>query len=37
MFINSQVDLYSLVMALGFIVALLAYGWGLYANAGGAR
>ena len=26
-----QVDLYSLVMALGFIVAFVAYGWGLIA------
>jgi uncharacterized membrane protein len=26
-----QVDLYSMVMALGFIVAFVAYGWGLIA------
>jgi hypothetical protein len=26
-----QVDLYSLIMALGFIVAFVAYGWGLIA------
>jgi len=26
-----QVDLYSLIMALGFIVAFVAYGWGLVA------
>jgi hypothetical protein len=30
-FTSAQVDVYSLVMALGFIVAFLAYGWGLYA------
>ena len=27
-----QADTYSLVMAVGFIVAFLAYGWGLYAT-----
>ena len=34
MFISSQVDAYSMVMALAFIVAFLAYGWGLYADRG---
>ena len=29
-FISSQADTYSLVMALGFIVSFVAYGWGLY-------
>jgi hypothetical protein len=33
-FIPSQVDPYSLVMALAFIVAFLAYGWGLFAARG---
>ena len=33
-FTTTQVDAYSLVMALGFIGAVLAYGWGLYANRG---
>ncbi len=30
-FTSTQTDIYSLVMALGFIVALIAYGWGFYA------
>ena len=34
MFVSSQVDAYSMVMALAFIVAFLAYGWGLYADRG---
>ena len=34
MFVSSQVDVYSMVMALAFIVAFLAYGWGLYADRG---
>jgi len=34
MFTSTQVDTYSLVMALGFIVAFVAYGWGLYATRG---
>ena len=29
-----QQDTYSLIMSLGFIGAVLAYGWGLYANRG---
>ncbi|MFZ1041860.1 MAG: hypothetical protein WCA79_21725 [Anaerolineales bacterium] len=33
-FVSSQVDAYSLVMALATIVAFLAYGWGLYADRG---
>jgi heme A synthase len=31
-FIPSQVDSYSLIMALSFIVSFLAYSWGLYAS-----
>ena len=31
-YVSSQSDAWSMVMALGFIAALLAYGWGLYAN-----
>ncbi len=31
-FIPSQVSLYSLVMATGFIISLLSYFWGLYQN-----
>ena len=31
-FITLQSDLYSLIMAIGFIIALLSYGWGLYAS-----
>ncbi len=31
-FIPTQNDLYSLVMSIAFIVALLAYGWGVYAS-----
>jgi len=31
-FVTSQVDAYSLVMALATIVAFLSYGWGLYAS-----
>ena len=34
MFVSSQVDAYSMIMALAFIVAFLAYGWGLYADRG---
>ncbi len=33
-FVSSQVDAYSLIMALAFIVAFLAFGWGLYAAKG---
>jgi hypothetical protein len=33
-FIPSQVDAYSLLMALSAIVAILAYGWGLVAERG---
>lgn len=33
-FTSTQADSYSLVMALAFIVALLAYGWGLLAAGG---
>ena len=29
-FITLQADVYSFIMALAFIVALLSYGWGLY-------
>ena len=31
-FVTTQIDAYSLVMALATIVAFLAYGWGLYAS-----
>ncbi len=31
-FIPSQVDQFSLIMSIGFLVALLAYSWGLYAT-----
>ena len=34
MFTTTQVDTYSMVMALGFIAALVAYGWGLFAARG---
>ena len=29
-FVTTQVDMYSLVMALGFIIAVLGYSWALY-------
>jgi len=32
MFVSTQLDAYSMVMALAFIIAFLAYGWGLYAD-----
>jgi len=32
MFVSTQLDAYSMVMALAFIIAFLAYGWGLYAG-----
>jgi heme A synthase len=31
-FVPTQADRYSLLMALAFMLALLAYGWGLYAS-----
>lgn len=31
-FTTTQIDSYSMVMALGFIASVLAYSWGLYAN-----
>ena len=31
-YVSSQSDAWSMVMALGFIGAVLAYGWGLYAT-----
>ncbi len=31
-FTSTQNDIYSLVMALGFMTAFIAYGWGLYAD-----
>jgi hypothetical protein len=31
-FIPSQVDQYSLVMSIAFLVSIVAYGWGLYAT-----
>ncbi len=31
-FISSQKDMYSFIMATGFIIALLSYFWGLYAT-----
>jgi len=31
-FVSTQVDAYSMVMALAFIIAFLAYGWGLYTS-----
>lgn len=31
-FVTTQIDAYSLVMALATIVAFLSYGWGLYAS-----
>ena len=34
MFTSSQVNVYSLIMALAFFVAFLAYGWGLFAARG---
>ena len=34
MFVSTQLDAYSMVMALAFIIAFLAYGWGLYADRG---
>ena len=34
MFVSSQIDAYSMVMALAFIIAFVAYGWGLYADRG---
>ncbi len=31
-FIPSQTDAYSFMMAIGFMIALLAFGWGLYTS-----
>ena len=33
-FTSTQIDSYSMVMALGFIASVLAYGWGLFAARG---
>ena len=32
LFVTTQADPYSLIMSYGFLVALVAYGWGLYST-----